>query len=360
MHRCRALALALLQGASCLRLAARPRAAVRLSFVGGSLEDGRTYRVFLSDAEVADHIKAAVVEAAQESIAERGAFAMSIGSGTTVAPLPDLASSDVDWKQVHLFFGNERTVGDSAYKCYRGAAAFVAACGIPAEQVHRVPDGGGDPDAAAAAYDALMRLLLPSRADGMPRLDLVLLGSGADGHCASLYSGSAQVLQSPGARAVVAAEGKGGVTLSLDAIGAARRVLLSACKPEQAGMAAAALDGHAHGLPSGMVRASSSGEGEAGTAVEWLLTHASAAELLAGVGAAPPGGPSEAERDAMRSAFAASVLAAAPDEAAPADEAAWSDAAAEAAFPDAVVGQTAPDAGADDELGDGFEWGGTF
>ena len=51
----------------------------------------------------------------------------------------------------------------------------------------------------------------------------------------SLYPGSAQVVCSPGCtQCYLPAEGKGGVTLSVDAIGSARNVLLSAGKPAQA------------------------------------------------------------------------------------------------------------------------------
>eukprot|EP00978_Attheya_sp_CCMP212_P030109 scaffold109649_cov52-Attheya_sp.AAC.2 len=52
----------------------------------------------------------------------------------------------------------------------------------------------------------------------MPSLDLVcLLRSGADGHCASLYSNPVQVVCIPGCdRVYLSAEGKGGITLSID------------------------------------------------------------------------------------------------------------------------------------------------
>lgn len=58
--------------------------------------------------------------------------------------------------------------------------------------------------------------LPPSPSGGStPSLDIVLLGSGADGHTASLYNGSPQLLQSPSDCLYVEADGKGGATSAL-------------------------------------------------------------------------------------------------------------------------------------------------
>ena len=157
------------------------------------LQDGRAARVMRDDAAIARFIQSRVVELANAAIASKGAFSMSIGSGTTVAPLIELAG-EVDFTRVHLFFGNERTEGEAAGKCFDGAAQFVEACGVG--HVYRVPSlAAAD---AAAQYEATVRALPSSvvgvcERSGLPALDLVLLGSGADGHCASLYPGSPQV-----------------------------------------------------------------------------------------------------------------------------------------------------------------------
>lgn len=92
---------------------------------------------------------------------------------------------------------------------------------------------------------------------------------------------SAQVVCSPGSdRAYLAAEGKGGVTLTIDAIGTARHVLLSAAKPAQADMVRKCL-GWSNAdtntkWPAGMIAAR-----PGATEVEWLLTEDSAVELPA-------------------------------------------------------------------------------
>lgn len=85
-----------------------------------ALADGRTYRVFGDDAAVGAHIRSRVAAIAQAAIEERGAFSLSIGSGTTVSPLKSLkeTASQLDFSKVHVFFGNERTEGDTAFKCF--------------------------------------------------------------------------------------------------------------------------------------------------------------------------------------------------------------------------------------------------
>lgn len=243
------------------------------------LPDGRRAHVLKNEDAVSAFIQTRVAELAKASIEERGAFSMSIGSGTTVKPLVALAD-EIDWSKVFLFFGNERTEGDSAGKCLDGAAELISTCAIPATNVFRVPKVAAEQ--AAMLYEMSMRGVVPTCEErDLPRLDLVLLGSGADGHCASLYPQSSQVTIEPGSgRAYLPAEGKGGITLSIEAISTARNVLLSAAKPTQADMVRKCL-GWSNAdkntaWPAGMISAR-----EGLTEVEWLLTEDSAVELPA-------------------------------------------------------------------------------
>ena len=250
------------------------------------LPDGRRVHVINNNVlldSVGGFIVDRVADLAASGIAEKGAFSMSIGSGTTVAPLAQL-SERVDISKVHLFFGNERTEGEAAGKCAQSGAEVFQAMGIPEENVHRVPLNV-PAEEAAEQYEALLRsmpkhIVGQHAKSGLPSLDLCLLGSGADGHCASLYPKSSQVTCSPGCpHAFLPAEGKGGITLTIDAINAARHVILSAGKPTQSdivrkclGWSNAAVN---TALPAGMIATSE------GAMVEWILTPESAADLPA-------------------------------------------------------------------------------
>ena len=55
------------------------------------LPDGRVAHILKNDAAVASFIQGRVTALATSAIAAKGAFSMSIGSGTTVAPLVELA-----------------------------------------------------------------------------------------------------------------------------------------------------------------------------------------------------------------------------------------------------------------------------
>lgn len=257
------------------------RAAADSSTVA-TLSDGRSYRIFDTDADVGDYICSRVQELASASISSKGAFSLSIGSGTTVAPLEGLKDCGLDFSKFHVFFGNDRTERMDAGKCFKGAQAFVAACGIPSENVHGIPNE--DPVGAAEEYEKLIKSM-PSDVVGrcersdLPSLDLILLGTGADGHTASLYPESPQVEYSPSNRMIVPAYGKGGVTATLHYINSARNVILSAAKPEQAEMVTLALKNSEAAAnmkcPAGMVAAS------AETGVEWLLTKSSSGLMFA-------------------------------------------------------------------------------
>ena len=119
------------------------------------------------------------------AIAERGRCALSLPGGRTPEPVyRELAAgSSVDWTRVDVFFGDERAVPpdhpDSNYRMVH--AALLSRVPIPVAQVHRMEAERTDRESAAREYERL----LP------PRLDVLLLGMGADGHTASLFPGAA-------------------------------------------------------------------------------------------------------------------------------------------------------------------------
>jgi 6-phosphogluconolactonase len=97
--------------------------------------------------------------------------------------------ADVDWSRVELWWGDERFVpaGDPDRNALQAREAFLSALPVDPARVHEMPasDGayGDDADAAAAGYADQIRQVL--RED--QRFDVVMLGVGPDGHCASLF-----------------------------------------------------------------------------------------------------------------------------------------------------------------------------
>src|SRR5205085_7866543 len=194
-------------------------------------ESTPSVRVFDDPEQVAREAAGLLVRLSIEAVSERGRFAVALSGGTTPRRVYELLASDdyrtqVTWASVHIFFGDERTVApDHADSNYRMAnEALLAHVSIPAKNVHRI-DGVGDASANASQYESELREFFGDAA--WPRLDLVMLGMGDDGHTASLFPGSA-ALEEQQAWVVANWVEKfqtWRITLTAPAINAARRVL---------------------------------------------------------------------------------------------------------------------------------------
>ncbi len=95
--------------------------------------------------------------------------------------------SSVDWSRVVFWWGDERFVpSDSPDRNARQAReALLDHVGIDEANVHEVPasDEVATAEDAAEAYSATMR------SDGAGFFEVLMLGIGPDGHCASLFPG---------------------------------------------------------------------------------------------------------------------------------------------------------------------------
>ncbi len=154
--------------------------------------DEGSLRVYDSPADVASALADLFIAKGNEALAARGRFTVSLAGGTTPKAAYALLGTQprkiaLDWTKTEIFFGDERCVPpDDAQSNYRMAReAFIDAVAIPPDNVHRIK-GEIDPADAANAYrDEIVAAL-----GDHPRLDLVLLGMGPDGHTASLFPGN--------------------------------------------------------------------------------------------------------------------------------------------------------------------------
>jgi 6-phosphogluconolactonase len=236
--------------------------------------------IFPDPASVAHAAASLIIRLARESVDTRGRFSLALSGGSTPGALYRLLATEphaakVPWPYVHLFWGDERCVppddpGSNYNLAYR---TLISEVPIPDENVHRVP-GELEPDAAALAYESALTGYF---CGPHTRLDLILLGLGADGHTASLFPGSAALEEKKRLALPVQAmyqdRPTARVTLTLPAINAARNVLFLVTGESKAGILATALGHPGTGLPAQLVR-------PVAGQVTWLLDAAAAAGLV--------------------------------------------------------------------------------
>jgi len=134
------------------------------------------------------------VEIAGKAIKENGRFTVSLAGGSTPKSLYQLLAGDkfknqIDWTKVFFFFGDERNVpSDDAESNYRMANEnLFALLQISGENVFRWQTESNDPKKIAEDYELLLKTFFALFEDEAQKFDLILLGTGADGHTASLF-----------------------------------------------------------------------------------------------------------------------------------------------------------------------------
>ena len=125
---------------------------------------------------------------ARAAVAARGQFSCALPGGSVAETfLPVLARAPVAWDKVEFFWGDERAVGPDDPDSNYGLTKHLLLDRVRADprRIHRIVAEGGDLEAAAAAYEFEMVNVLGDP----PRIDLVVLGLGPEGHVCSLFPG---------------------------------------------------------------------------------------------------------------------------------------------------------------------------
>ena len=241
-------------------------------------------RIAADSHQWAQDAAAFIVSIGERAIQSNGRFIMALSGGSTPKTLYQiLATSEwkvrLDWSRIFFLFGDERCIPpDHPESNFRMAStSLFQPLHIPPDHIYRMKGELEHPAAAAQEYEEIIRRLTHSLSPQMPRIDLVLLGLGDDGHTASLFPGTAALKED--SKIVTVGHAPTGVrsrlTLTLGVLNHAAVVLFLVAGPGKVHMVRRVLTPESEAdraLPAARISP------ESGRLV-WMLDHAAASQL---------------------------------------------------------------------------------
>ena len=147
---------------------------------------------------VADTVATWIAAHARRAFDYRGRFSIALSGGSTPRLLNALLAGPewhdrIEWSWWDVYFSDERACppSDPSSNYHLAETTLLSRVPIDPGRVHRMAAEREDLDAAAEEYSRLLASSLPAGPGGAPRLDVVLLGLGENGHTASLFPGTA-------------------------------------------------------------------------------------------------------------------------------------------------------------------------
>jgi 6-phosphogluconolactonase len=239
----------------------------------GMSDQGIKLNRFASKAAVSVEIAQDIVEYAASCIRDKSSFHIAWSGGSLPAIVCERLArqplvAQIDWSKWHIWLVDERCVSldhaDSSWRLVQEHLLSREGVGIPPENLHPLPQCArfavapvatghtGDAERlvkqAAEEYAAEMLISIVTKSNGMPAVDLCLLGFGPDGHTASLFPGrdhdderyakaGGAFLRSPSVMTYVTDSPKPPpmrITMSLSCILASRKICVVGCGCDKA------------------------------------------------------------------------------------------------------------------------------
>ena len=153
------------------------------------------YRVFDQQEDLSRATAQQLVEGIQSAVSARGVARIAISGGNSPKPVFALLADPagpfraaIAWERLWVFWVDDRCVPpdhpDSNYGMTR--SLLLDKVPLPGDHVIRI-EGERDPEQAAARYESAIRGHFRLEGAEAPIFDVLQLGMGDDGHCASLF-----------------------------------------------------------------------------------------------------------------------------------------------------------------------------
>jgi len=153
------------------------------------------YRVFREQDALSRATAAHFTKGIQEAVAARGAARIAISGGGSPRPVFSLLADPnqpyraaIPWDRLWIFWVDERCVPPEHADSNFGVARELLLNKVPLPPDHAIRiEGELDPEQAAARYESAIRAHFRLEGAQGPVFDVLQLGMGDDGHCASLF-----------------------------------------------------------------------------------------------------------------------------------------------------------------------------
>jgi 6-phosphogluconolactonase len=220
-------------------------------------------------------------QAAKESVEKRGQFVVAISGGSTPRSMHSMLGeepfySGIPWGKTDIFWVDERCVPEEDPDSNYGTARkdFLDKIPIPKTQIHPMP-AGTSPEKGADIYQVELEDFFHLQKGEFPVFDLTFLGTGKDGHTASLFPGEKSLEESE--RLVISV--KGGdpyvnrLTMTFPVLNHARKIIIMVSGKNKAKIVKTMIDFPQARLPVHRIQPLNGTLG-------WLLDSESASLLL--------------------------------------------------------------------------------
>ncbi len=203
------------------------------------------YRVFRQQDALSRATAERFVKGIQSAVTTRGIARIAISGGSSPKPVFALLADPnapyraaIPWDRLWIFWVDERCVPPEHPDSNFGAARDLLLDRVPLAPDHAIRiEGELDPEQAAARYESAIRKHYRLEGAEVPIFDVVQLGMGDDGHCASLFPHTAalhEVVRVAIANHVPQQKQSWRVTLTWPVINAARDVFFLIDGPSKA------------------------------------------------------------------------------------------------------------------------------